>query len=85
MAVTKQQVMQALNKGKYVRWTTSTGSIIVRKKNKTDYDFFVFEEGVEEAAHYLGFIHNVMLTMNDKNSNKDFEIVDPSDVEVQHS
>lgn len=83
MALTKPQVMQALNKGKYIRWTTTTGSIIVRKKNKTDYDFYVFEEGVEEAAHYLGFIHNVMLTMNDKNSNKDFDIVDPQDVDIQ--
>lgn len=76
MILTKQQAIQALKKNKYVGFTISNGNIIMKKKNKTEYNIFVYEEGNEKPKHYIGSIMNVMATMSDKASNKDFMIVE---------
>ena len=76
MILTKQQALQALNKNKFIGFTIATGNIIMKKMNKTDYNIFVFEEGKEKPMHYVGSIMNVMATMSDKASNKDFVIVE---------
>ena len=76
MTLTKQQALQALNDQQFVGFTTANGNVIVKKTNRTDYDIFVYEEGVEEPSHYIGKITNVLATFNDKNSNKDFIIVE---------
>ncbi|MFJ5790961.1 NUMOD4 domain-containing protein [Lysinibacillus sp. NPDC097162] len=76
MTLTKQQALQALNKNKFIGFTISTGNIIIKKINKTDYNIFVYEEGNEKPMHYVGSIMNVMATMSDKASNKDFIIVE---------
>ncbi|MGE7843484.1 NUMOD4 domain-containing protein [Lysinibacillus sp. NPDC093712] len=76
MTLTKQQALQALNKNKFIGFTISTGNIIMKKINKTDYNIFVYEEGNDKPMHYVGAIMNVMATMSDKASNKDFIIVE---------
>ncbi len=76
MILTKQQAIQALKKNKFIGFTITTGNIIMKKMNKTDYNIFVFEEGKEKPMHYVGSIMNVMSTMSDKASNKDFVIVE---------
>jgi len=48
----------------------------MKKINKTDYNIFVYEEGNDKPMHYVGSIMNVMATMSDKASNKDFIIVE---------
>ncbi|WP_446936301.1 3-ketosteroid-delta-1-dehydrogenase [Lysinibacillus fusiformis] len=76
MILTKQEAIQALKKNKFIGFTTTTGNIIMKKMNKTDYNIFVFEEGKEKPLRYVGSIMNVMATMSDKASNKDFVIVE---------
>ncbi|WP_440051417.1 3-ketosteroid-delta-1-dehydrogenase [Lysinibacillus sphaericus] len=76
MILTKQQALQALNKNQFIGFTISTGNIIMKKVNKTDYNIFVYEEGNEKPMHYVGAIMNVMATMSDKASKKDFIIVE---------
>ncbi|MFJ7981349.1 NUMOD4 domain-containing protein [Lysinibacillus xylanilyticus] len=76
MILTKQEAIQALKKNKFIGFTTKTGNIIMRKMNKTDYNIFVFEEGKDKPVRYVGSIMNVMATMSDKASNKDFVIVE---------
>ncbi|MFJ7668333.1 3-ketosteroid-delta-1-dehydrogenase [Lysinibacillus sp. NPDC097195] len=76
MTLTKQQALQALNKNKFIGFTITTGNIIMKKINKTDYNIFVYEEGNDKPMHYVGSIMNVMATMSDKASNKDFIIVE---------
>lgn len=76
MMLTKQQAMQALNKGEFVGFSTETGNVLMKKVNKTDYNIYVYEEGTEEPMHYIGSIVNVMSTMSDKQSKKDFQIVE---------
>lgn len=74
--LTKQAALNALNKGQFIGFTTTTGNIIIKKANKTDYNIFVYEEGDETPAHYIGSITNVIKTMSDKNVNGDFQIVE---------
>lgn len=76
MILTKQQALQALNKNKFIGFTITTGNIIMKKTNKTDYNIFVYEENNEKPMHYVGSIMNVMSTMSDKASKKDFIIVE---------
>ncbi|NOG29018.1 3-ketosteroid-delta-1-dehydrogenase [Lysinibacillus fusiformis] len=76
MILTKQEAIQVLKKNKFIGFTTTTGNIIMKKMNKTDYNIFVFEEGKEKPLRYVGSIMNVMATMSDKASNKDFVIVE---------
>ncbi|MFJ8513778.1 NUMOD4 domain-containing protein [Lysinibacillus xylanilyticus] len=76
MILTKQEAIQALKKNKFIGFTTKTGNIIMKKMNKTDYNIFVFEEGKDKPVRYVGSIMNVMATMSDKASNKDFVIVE---------
>ena len=76
MILTKQEAIQALKKNKFIGFTIKTGNIIMKKMNKTDYNIFVFEEGKEKPLRYVGSIMNVMATMSDKASNKDFVIVE---------
>jgi len=76
MTLNKQQALQALNKNKFIGFTISTGNIIMKKINKTDYNIFVYEESNDKPKHYVGSIMNVMATMSDKASNKDFIIVE---------
>ncbi|KPN89487.1 hypothetical protein [Lysinibacillus sp. ZYM-1] len=76
MTLTKQEAIQALKKNKFIGFTITTGNIIMKKMNKTDYNIFVFEEGKEKPLRYVGSIMNVMATMSDKASNKDFVIVE---------
>ncbi len=76
MILIKQEAIQALKKNKFIGFTTTTGNIIMKKMNKTDYNIFVFEEGKEKPLRYVGSIMNVMATMSDKASNKDFVIVE---------
>ncbi|UPW82623.1 NUMOD4 domain-containing protein [Lysinibacillus sp. Ag94] len=76
MTLTKQQAIQALKKNKFIGFTTKTGNIIMKKMNKTDYNIFVFEEGKDKPVRYVGSIMNIMATMSDKASNKDFVIVE---------
>ncbi|MFE3573632.1 3-ketosteroid-delta-1-dehydrogenase [Lysinibacillus sp. NPDC059133] len=76
MILTKQQAIQALKKNKFIGFTTKTGNIIMKKMNKTDYNIFVFEEGKDKPVRYVGSIMNVMATMSDKASNKDFVIME---------
>ncbi|MEY9975646.1 NUMOD4 domain-containing protein [Lysinibacillus sp. RC79] len=76
MILTKQQAIQALKKNKFIGFTIKTGNIIIKKMNKTDYNIFVFEEGKDKPVRYVGSIMNVMSTMSDKASNKDFVIVE---------
>ena len=76
MTLSKQQAIQSLNKGQFIGFTTSTGNAIIKKGNKTDYNIYVYEEAQEQPAHYVGSITNVLATMGDKNSNKDFMIVE---------
>jgi len=76
MTLTKQEAIQALKKNKLIGFTIATGNIIMKKMNKTDYNIFVFEEGKEKPLRYVGSIMNVMATMSDKASNKDFVIVE---------
>lgn len=74
--LTKQAALNALNKGQFIGFTTSTGNVIIKKANKTDYNIYVYEEGDETPAHYIGAITNVIKTMSDKNVNGDFQIVE---------
>ncbi|MFC9541667.1 NUMOD4 domain-containing protein [Lysinibacillus sp. NPDC056959] len=76
MILTKQQAIQALKKNKFIGFTTKTGNIIIKKMNKTDYNIFVFEEGKDKPVRYVGSIMNIMATMSDKASNKDFVIME---------
>ncbi|MGE7910844.1 NUMOD4 domain-containing protein [Lysinibacillus xylanilyticus] len=76
MILTKQEAVQALKKNKFIGFTIKTGNIIMKKMNKTDYNIFVFEEGKDKPLRYVGSIMNVMATMSDKASNKDFVIVE---------
>lgn len=76
MILTKQEAIQALKKNKFIGFTITTGNIIMKKINKTEYNIFVFEEGREKPLRYVGSIMNVMATMNDKASKKDFVIVE---------
>ncbi|MEY9971800.1 hypothetical protein ABH966_002173 [Lysinibacillus sp. RC46] len=76
MILTKQQAIQALKKNKFIGFTIKTGNIIMKKINKTEYNIFVFEEGKDKPVRYVGSIMNVMATMSDKASNKDFVIVE---------
>ena len=76
MILTKQEAIQALKKNKFIGFTIKTGNIIIKKMNKTDYNIFVFEEGKDKPVRYVGSIMNVMATMSDKASNKDFVIVE---------
>lgn len=76
MILTKQQAIQALKKNKFIGFTTKTGNIIMKKMNKTDYNIFVFEEGKDKPVRYVGSIMNIMATMSDKASNKDFVIME---------
>ena len=84
MILTKQQAVQALKKNKFIGFTIKTGNIIMKKMNKTDYNIFVFEEGKDKPVRYVGSIMNVMATMSDKASNKDFVIVELYVMGVQH-
>lgn len=74
--LTKQQAIQALNNNEFIGFTTATGNVLIKKSNKTDYNIYVYEEGNETPAHYIGSITNVMATMSDKNSNKDYIVVE---------
>lgn len=74
--LTKQQAIQALNNNEFIGFTTATGNVLIKKSNKTDYNIYVYEEGNETPAHYIGSITNVMATMSDKNSNKDYVVVE---------
>ena len=76
MTLTKQQALQALNKNEFIGFTTNTGNVLIKKINRTDYNIYVYEEGNEEPAHYIGAITNVMATLSDKSSNKDYMIVE---------
>ncbi len=76
MTLTKQQALQALNKNEFIGFTTNTGNVLIKKINRTDYNIYVYEEGNEEPAHYIGSITNVMATLSDKSSNKDYMIVE---------
>jgi hypothetical protein len=76
MILTKQEAIQALKKNKFIGFTITTGNIVMKKINKTDYNIFVFEEGKDKPLRYVGSIMNVMATMSDKASNKDFVIVE---------
>jgi len=78
MTLSKQQAVQSLNKGQFIGFSTGTGTgnVIIKKGNKTDYNIYVYEEGNEQPAHYVGSITNVLATMGDKSSNKDFMIVE---------
>ncbi|MFJ7738085.1 NUMOD4 domain-containing protein [Lysinibacillus sp. NPDC097287] len=76
MILTKQQALQALNKNKFIGFTITNGNIIMKKINKTDYNIFVYEEDNDTPMHYVGSIMNVMSTLSDKASNKDFMIVE---------
>ena len=76
MTLTKQQAIQALNNNQFIGFTTLTGDVLIKKANRTDYNIYVYEEGVEDPAHYIGSITNVIATLSDKNSRKDFMIVE---------
>lgn len=76
MALSKQQAIQALNNKEFIGFTTATGNVLVNKVNRTDYNIYVYEEGNEEPAHYIGSITNVLKTLGDKASNQDFMIVE---------
>lgn len=76
MALSKQQAIQALNNKEFIGFTTETGNVLVNKVNRTDYNIYVYEEGNEEPAHYIGSITNVLKTLGDKASNQDFMIVE---------
>lgn len=76
MALSKQQAIQALNNKGFIGFTTETGNVLVNKVNRTDYNIYVYEEGNEEPAHYIGSITNVLKTLGDKASNQDFMIVE---------
>ncbi|WP_332651298.1 hypothetical protein [Lysinibacillus sp. 54212] len=76
MVLTKQQAIQALKEGQFIGFTTGTGNVLIKKSNKTDYNIYVYEEGKEEPSHYIGSITNVMATMGDKSSNKDYIVVE---------
>lgn len=76
MALTKQQALQALNNKQFIGFTTGTGNVLIKKTNRTEYNIFVYEEGNEESAHYIGTVANVLKTLNDKSSNQDFRIVE---------
>ena len=74
--MTSTEALKALNNKQFIGFTTTTGNIIMSKLNKTEYNIYVYEEGIEEPAHYIGNVANVLRTMNDKSSNKDFMIVE---------
>ena len=76
MTLSKQQAVQSLNKGQFIGFSTVTGNVIIKKGNKTDYNIYVYEGDNEQPAHYIGSITNVLATMGDKSSNKDFIIVE---------
>lgn len=76
MALTKQQALQALNNKQFIGFTTQTGNVLIKKANRTDYNIFVYEEGNDTPAHYIGTVANVMKTLNDKAGNQDFMIVE---------
>lgn len=76
MTLTKQQALQALNNNEFIGFTTNTGNVLIKKANRTDYNIYVYEEGNEEPAHYIGSITNVMATLSDKSSKKDYMIVE---------
>ena len=74
--LTKQQAIQALNNNEFIGFTTNTGNVLIKKGNRTDYNIYVYEEGNEEPAHYIGSITNVLATLSDKNSNKNYTVVE---------
>lgn len=74
--LTKQQAIQALNNNEFIGFTTNTGNVLIKKGNRTDYNIYVYEEDDENPAHYIGSITNVLATLSDKNSNKDYTIVE---------
>lgn len=76
MALTKQQALQALNNKQFIGFTTQTGNVLIKKANRTDYNIFVYEEGNDTPAHYIGSVANVLKTLNDKSGNQDFMIVE---------
>ena len=76
MALTKQQALQALNNKQFIGFTTQTGNVLINKANRTDYNIYVYEEGNDTPAHYIGSVANVIKTLNDKSSNQDFVIVE---------
>lgn len=76
MTLTNQQALTALNNKKIVGFTTSTGNVLMSKLNKTEYNIFIYEEANEEPTHLIGNVTNVIKTMNDKESNKDFIVVE---------
>ena len=74
--LTKQQAINELNKGKYIGFTTVSGNVIMKKANKTDFNIFVYTEGIEEPMHYIGNITNIIKTMTDRDSNNDYQVVE---------
>lgn len=76
MALTKQQALQALNNKQFIGFTTETGNVLIKKANRTDYNIYVYEQGEETPAHYIGSVANVLKTLNDKSGNQDFVIVE---------
>ncbi|MER1985306.1 MAG: hypothetical protein ABS949_03265 [Solibacillus sp.] len=76
MALTKQQALQALNNKQFIGFTTQTGNVLIKKANRTDYNIYVYEQGNETPAHYIGSVANVLKTLNDKSGNQDFVIVE---------
>ncbi|MEG0472065.1 MAG: hypothetical protein RR588_06990 [Solibacillus sp.] len=76
MTLTKQQAIQALKNNQFIGFTTMSGNVLIKKANRTDYNIYVYEEGTEEPAHYIGAITNVMATLSDKNSKQDFVVVE---------
>lgn len=74
--LTKQQAIQALNNNEFIGFTTITGNVLIKKGNRTDYNIYVYEEDDENPAHYIGSITNVLATLSDKNSNKDYTVVE---------
>ena len=74
--LTKQQAIQALNNYEFIGFTTATGNVLIKKSNKTDYNIYVYEKDNETPAHFIGSITNVMATMSDKSSNKDYIVVE---------
>ena len=76
MALTKQQALQALSNNEFIGFTTNTGNVLIKKANRTDYNIYVYEDGNDTPSHYIGSITNVLATLSDKSSKKDYVIVE---------
>lgn len=76
MTLTKQQALQALNNKQVIGFTTQTGNVLIKKANRTDYNIYVYEDGNDTPAHYIGTVTNVMKTLSDKSGNQDFVVVE---------